>query len=189
MKLYFSPGTSSLATHIALIECGADFELIPRFLTKEETRTPEFKAINPDGKVPVLVTDDGHVVTEVAATLYYLARKYPAANLWPEGDLNAETEVLSWLSFAASTLHGSRGKGAEAMDHAFSVVDQKLSDRDWLTGRYTIADIHVFRIYWKFKTALEAPAGTYPALESYHDRMLARPAVIQALDVEDGFKP
>ena len=75
------------------------------------------------------------------------------------------------------------------MDHAFSVVDRKLGDQDWLTGRYTIADIHVFRIYWKFKIALEAPAGTYPALDAHHDRMLARPAVAQALDVEDGFKP
>ncbi|HEX4892159.1 MAG TPA: glutathione S-transferase N-terminal domain-containing protein, partial [Hyphomicrobiaceae bacterium] len=71
LKLYFSPSTSSLATHIALIECGAQYELIPRLLSKQQTRTPEYLAINPDGKVPTLVTEKGQALTEVAATLYY----------------------------------------------------------------------------------------------------------------------
>ena len=62
-----------------MIECGAEFQLIPRLLSKQETRTPDYLAINPDGKVPALVTESGRVLTEVAATLYYIARKYPAA--------------------------------------------------------------------------------------------------------------
>ena len=75
LKLYFSPSSSSLATHIALIECGAAHELVPRLISKQATRTPEHLALNPDGKVPVLVTESGRVLTEVAATLYYIARK------------------------------------------------------------------------------------------------------------------
>src|SRR5437016_656301 len=71
MKLYFSPSSSSLATHIALIESGAAHELVPRLISKQETRTPEHLALNPDGKLPVLVTESGRVLTEVAATLYY----------------------------------------------------------------------------------------------------------------------
>ena len=96
-KLYFSPSSSSLATHIALIESGAAHELVPRLISKQETRTPEHLALNPDGKVHVLVTESGRVLTEVAATLYYIARKYPAAHLWPEGGLEDEAEVISWM--------------------------------------------------------------------------------------------
>src|SRR5689334_16906305 len=126
LKLYFSPSSSSLATHIALIEAGAPFELIPRLITKQETRTPEYLGLNPDGKVPALVIDGGRILTEVAGTLYYIARKYPAAGLWPEGDLASEAEVISWMSFAASTMHGSRARGPEHVINAFAVANSKL---------------------------------------------------------------
>jgi glutathione S-transferase len=184
LTLYFSPSSSSLATHIALIESGADHELVPRLISKHETRTSEHLALNPDGKVPVLVTESGRVLTEVAATLYYIARKYPAAHLWPEGGIEDEAEVISWMSFAASTMHGSRARGSEHVTNAFAVANQKIGDRQWAIGRFSIADIHLFRVYWRFRPGLDAAQGTYPALEAHHDRMLARPAVQKALAIE-----
>jgi glutathione S-transferase len=188
LKLYFSPSTSSLATHIALIECGATYELLPRLLSRQETRTPDYLSINPNGKVPALVTESGRILTEVAATLYYVARKHPAAGLWPEGDLEAEADVISWMSFAASTMHGSRARGPEHVAEAFAVADRKLGDREWAIGRYSIADIHLFRVYWRFRPGIDAAPGTYPALEAHHDRMLARPAVQKALDAEKAYE-
>ncbi len=188
LKFYFSPSTSSLATHIALLEAGAPYTLEPRPLSQKATRTEEYLAINPDGKVPALVTNSGRVLTEVAATLYYIARKYPDAGLWPEGDLGAEAEVISWMSFAATTMHGARIGGAEQFAEAFAVANTKLGDNDWAIGRYSIADIHVFRIYWRFRPTLELPMGTFPALEAHHDRMLARPAVQKALELEKDFE-
>jgi glutathione S-transferase len=143
LNLYFSPSSSSLATHIALIECGATFELVPRLIGKQETRTPEYLAINPDGKVPALMTEQGRVLMEVAATLYYLARTHPAASLWPE----AEAEVISWMSFVASIMHGSRARGPEHVSTALAVADRKLGDRQWAIDRFSIADIHLFRAY------------------------------------------
>jgi glutathione S-transferase len=184
LKLFFSPSTSSLATHIALIECGAEFQLMPRLLSKQETRTPDYLAVNPDGKVPALVTESGRVLTEVAATLYYIARKYPAADLWPAGDIEAEADVISWMSFAASTMHGSRAKGPEHVATAFAVANRKLGDRQWAVERFSIADIHLFRVYWRFRPGIDARPGTYPALEAHHDRMLFRPAVQEALATE-----
>lgn len=184
LKFYFSPSTSSLATHIALLECGAAFEPCPTLMSKKETRAPAYLAINPNGKVPALVTDSGRVITEVAATLYYLARAYPDAGLWPEGDLEDEAEVISWMSFAASTMHGARVGGAEAFAEAFEIANTKLGDRQWAIGRFTIADIHLFRVYWRFRPTLDAPLGTYPALEAHHDRMLTRPAVQKAMEAE-----
>ena len=188
LKLYFSPVTSSIATHIALIECGAPHTLEPRLLSKQETRTPEFLAINPNGKVPALVTNSGRVLTEVAATLYYIAKKYPNAGLWPEGDLGAEAEVISWMSFVATTMHGSRAKGPEHVAEAFAVANTKLGDRQWAIGRYSIADIHLFRVYWRFRPSIDAPLGTYPALEAHNDRMMARAAVQQAIEIEKTYE-
>lgn len=157
LKLYFSPFTSSLATHIALLEAGAEHELIPRLLSKQATRTPEYLAINPDGKVPVLVTESGGVLTEVAATLYYIARKYPAAQMWPEGDLEAESQVISWMSFAASRFHASRALGPQALAATTAVANAKLGDRQWAIGRFTVADIHLFRVFWRFRAGIDAP--------------------------------
>src|SRR5512143_2174267 len=99
LTLYFSPGASSMAPHIALHEVGAPFEGKPLSLGKKETRTAEFLAINPAGKVPTLLID-GRVLTEVAGILFYLARTYPAARLLPEGDREAEAQVVSWRSYS-----------------------------------------------------------------------------------------
>jgi glutathione S-transferase len=160
---------------------------VPRLISKQGTRTAEHLTLNPDGKVPVLVTESGCVLTEVAATLYYIARKYPASCLWPEGDLEGEAEVISWMSFTASTMHGSHARGSEHVANAFAVANRKLGDRQWAVGRYSIADIHLFRVYWRFRPGIDAVPGTYPALEAHHDRMLARPAVEKALAIERSY--
>lgn len=188
LKFFFSPMTSSLATHIALIECEAEYELCPTLMKKQETRAPAYLAINPNGKVPAMVTESGHVITEVAATLYYLARRYPAANLWPDGDLELEADVISWMLFTASTVHGAPSKGPEHIAAAFDVANIKLGDRQWAIGRFSAADIHLFRVYWRFRPSIDAAPGTYPALEAHHDRMLARPSVQKALEIEKGYQ-
>ncbi len=188
LKFYFSPMTSSLATHIALIECNAEYELCPTLKDKQETQAPAYLALNPNGQVPAIVTEGGHVITEVAATLYYLAHLYPAANLWPEGDLEAETDVISWMSFVASTVHGSPVKGPEHIAAAFNVANVKLADRQWAISRFSVADIHLFRVFWRFRSAIDAAPGTCPALEAHYDRMMARPSVRKAMEIEKGYK-
>jgi len=71
LTLYFAPGTSSMAAHIALYETGARFENRPLSFHKREQRAPEYLAINREGKVPTLLID-GRPLTEVAAILFYL---------------------------------------------------------------------------------------------------------------------
>ncbi len=83
LTLYFAPGSSSMAPHIALHEVGAQFESRPISLAKKENRTPAYLAINPEGHVPTLLID-GRALTEVAAILFYLARRFPEAGLLPE---------------------------------------------------------------------------------------------------------
>ena len=106
LTFYFTPGASSMATHIALHEVGAPFESRLISLTKHENRTPKYLALNPEGKVPTLVID-GRALTEVAANLWTRER-FPAAGLLPQNDLAAEAEVVSWMSFIAATIHPAR---------------------------------------------------------------------------------
>ncbi|MDO8976068.1 glutathione S-transferase family protein [Reyranella sp.] len=184
LTLYYSPGSSSMAAHIALHEVGAPFEKHAVSVPRKETRTPEFLAVNPAGKVPVLMID-GRPLTEVAGILYYLARTYPAAGLLPAGDIEAEAQAISWMSYVASTIHPAIRQGvAEARD-LYAVADRRLGDRTWILGdRYSIADIHLFRVYWRFRDQLERKPGDFPALEAHHARMLERPAVKKTIEVE-----
>ena len=174
--LYHAPGSSSLAVHIALHEVGAPFQGRTIDFGHRENDPPELRALNPEGKVPTLVID-GRPLTEVAAILYYLARTYPAAELFPAGDVEAEAQIVSWMSFIASTLHPARQRGADHAERVWRIAEQKLGGREWAVGGYSIADIHLFRLFWRFRGSIGADATTFPGLVAHHDRMMGRPAV------------
>jgi glutathione S-transferase len=186
LTLYFAPGSSSMAPHIALHEIGAPFESRPISLAKKETRMPAYLAVNPEGKVPTLLVD-GRALTEVAAILYYLAKRFPAASLLPEGDIEADAQAISWMSFIAATVHPAWAARRRGLDHCrsvFGVADRRLGSREWAVGHYSIADIHLFRLYWRFRNAVNPVPGEYPNLTAHYDRMLARPAVQRTCEVE-----
>ncbi|HTT81188.1 MAG TPA: glutathione S-transferase family protein [Stellaceae bacterium] len=184
LTLYYSPGSSAMATHIALHEIGAPFELILVPLHEQANRAPDYLAVNPEGKVPTLVID-GCKLTEVAATLWYLARRFPAAGLLPQlGDIEAEAQVISWMSFIAATIHPARRAGEERWREVFALADRRLGAADWAVDRYSIADIHLFRLYWRFETALHPASADHPNLDRHYRRMLARPAVQRTLEAE-----
>ncbi len=183
LELYFAPGSSSMAPHIALKEIGCPFEPRPLSFHRRETRTPEFLAINPAGKVPVLVVD-GRPICEVLAILTYLARTYPEAGLLP-ADPVGEAQALEWMSFMASAVHPTRQQGPEAAREAWILAERKLGQRDWAAGgRYSIADIHLFRIYWRFRNSLNPGPGEFSGLERHYARMMARPAVQATIEAE-----
>jgi glutathione S-transferase len=183
LTLYFTPGASSMAPHIALHEVGVPFESRAVSLTKRENRTAAYLAINREGKVPTLLID-GRPLTEVAAILFYLVRRYPEATLLPSGDIEAEAQAISWMSFIAATVHPARARGLDYAMTVFALADQRLGGRPWALGSYSIADIHLFRLYWRFANALKPPPGRLPNLEAHHDRMMARPAVRRTLEIE-----
>ena len=183
LTLYFAPGASSMAAHIALNEVGAAFRAIPMSFHKNETRSAGFLAVNPEGKVPTLVID-GRALTEVAGILYYLARRYPEARLLPRDDPEAEARVVSWMSFVASTIHPARRQGLEHAMQVYALADARLDASGWASGDYSIADIHLFRLYWRFAASLKPPPGSFPRLEAHHARMMVRPAVIRTIAAE-----
>jgi glutathione S-transferase len=183
LTLFFSPGSSAMATHIALHEVGAQFEARPISLVAKENHTPDYLALNPDGKVPTLLID-GRALTEVAGTLYYLARRFPEARLLPAGDIEAEAQVISWMSFIASTVHPARRVGTARLREVFAIAEQKLGGRTWTVGEYSIADIHLFRLFWRWMNSGGPPPGTFPGVEAHFKRMMARPSVRRVLEIE-----
>ena len=183
LTLYFSPGASSMAPHIALHEIGEPFESRPISLARKENRAPEYLALNPEGKVPTLLID-GAPLTEVAAILFYLARRFPEAGLLPQGDIAAEAQAISWMSFIASTIHPARRQGMERWKEVFAIADQKLGKRQWALAKYSIADIHLFRLYWRFANSAHPTPEMFPSLSAHYDRMMARPAVQRTCEIE-----
>jgi glutathione S-transferase len=181
--LYFAPGASSMAVHIALNEIAVPFERRAISFAKGEQYAPAYLALNPEGKVPTLVIN-GRPLTEVAAILFYLAKRYPEADLLPRDDVEAQAQAISWMSFAAATLHPARRRGIEHAMRVYAIADKKLGDKEWAIGAYSIADIHLFRLYWRLVNSLDIPCGTFPHLSMHYDRMMARPAVQQTIEFE-----
>ncbi len=176
LTLFLAPGSSSLAAHIALFEVGAAFTTRVLSLAGGDARAPEFLALNPSGKVPVLVID-GRPLTEVAGILYYLARRFPEAGLLPTDDPETEAQIVSWLSFLASAAHPAwRGGGEEAIA-TYHIAERKLGPSGWAVGdRFSIADIHLFRLFRRFHESVALARPDTPRLFAHFDRVADRTA-------------
>ena len=114
-------------------------------------------------------------------------RKYGHSldDLLPEGDLEAEAQVISWMSFIASTIHPARRQGLEHARSVYALADKRLGDNDWAVGgRHSIADIHLFRLFWRFRNSLDPAPGDFPNIERHYERMMARPAVKKTIEIE-----
>jgi glutathione S-transferase len=183
LTLYFCPGTSSMAPHIALHEVGCPFEGRPISLARQENRTAQYLALNPEGKVPTLLID-GRPLTEVAAILFYLARRFPEAGLLAAADMEAEAQTVSWMSYLAATVHPARRQGIDHARTVFAVADGRLGGREWAAGQFSIADIHLFRLYWRFRNSLHPPASDFPNLSAHYERMMVRPSVQKTIAAE-----
>jgi glutathione S-transferase len=174
-------------------ELGLPFEHVPTHFMDGSTRTPEFLAINPNGRVPV-IDDDGFRLHESLAINLYLARKH-GGPLAPAG-LQEEalctqwsfwvvTEVEKPLLFAAANLklfaEGSREEGEAQMalaklDRPFKVLDAHLADRPHLLGaRFTVADLNVATVM-DLAPQCGISLADWPQLQAWHRRCLARPA-------------
>ncbi len=173
LTLYLAPGSSSMAVHIALHEIGVPFEAKPMSFKNGDLQAPHYLKLNPEGRVPTLLID-GRPLTEVAAILFYLARQYPEAKLLPRDDPETEAQAISWMSFIAATLHPARRRGLDHARTVYGIADRRLGG-GWTLGDYSIADIHLFRLYWLFNSLHPTP-GEFPNLDAHYTRMMVRPA-------------
>lgn len=202
MKLYYSPGACSLSPHIVLRELDLPFDLVKVDLAAKTTADGEdFKAINPKGYVPVLVTDGGKVLTEGPAIVQYLADRKPEAELAPANGGFERYRLQEWLNFVSSEIHKSfsplfnpampdAGKEIyiNKLKQRFAELDVVLAANDYLMGKqFTVADAYLYTIL-RWSPAFKIDLGEWPALAKYFARVDARPAVKAALEVETAAK-
>ncbi len=198
VKLYFSPGASSLAAHIALREAGLDFDLVRVDLREHRLADgSDFTAINPKGNVPVLELGDDVCLTEVAAIVQYIADRIPESSLAPRPFTLERYQLQEWLSFIGSDLHKAfaplfkpdtpedyKCSLREGLAAQLGYVAAHLGGRDYLMGdRFTVADGYLFTVLgWCGAVGIDI--GRWPALATFQERVGQRQGVRDALAAE-----
>ena len=103
LKLYFAPGACSFVPHTLLETAGEPFEPVLVKLHKQENLSPEYRAVNPRGQVPVLVDGD-EKITQIVAIVGYLNDRFPQCNFLPREPL-ARARVMETLAWMNNTVH------------------------------------------------------------------------------------
>lgn len=192
MKLYYSPGACSLASHILIVEGGLDLTLEKVDLKTHRTESgADFMAINPKGYVPALELDDGSLLTENTAILPFLGDK--AGLMPPEGI--ARYRALEWIGYITSEVHKSfaplfhgapeeeKAEAREEILRRLKFIEDKLSG-EWLMGtRFMAPDAYLFVIL-RWARTMHLDLSSMPRLTALKTRMEARPAVQKALKEE-----
>jgi glutathione S-transferase len=200
MKLYYYPGACALADHIVLEWIGATYDLVE--MNRTSVKSPEYLALNPNGNVPLLQHGD-FLLTENVAILVYLAELHPEARLLGDGTPRGRAEVLRWLAFLNSDVHGAfkpifspwrfhpdEAAAPVVMETArtrvrewLARVDAQLEGRDWLTGARSIADPCLF-VMLRWAVAQEIAIGDN--LVRFLERMYDDADVEVAIATEEG---
>lgn len=199
MKLYFSPGACSLASHIVLRELDADFDVIRVDTQSSRTETgADYSAINPKGYVPSLELEEGQILTEGPAILQYLADTHPEAELAPPLGTLERARMHEVLTFTSSELHKAfsplfRADSTEPVktdarvqvSRKMAFIEALLADgREYVTdASYTIADAYLFVVSnWAHFTGIDLNA--WPKLSAFVQRISQRPATQAAMKAE-----
>ena len=195
-QLYMAPGTCARVPSICLEEAGQDFESVLIRFMRGEHKSPEYKKLNPKGKVPTLVIG-GEVLTENVAIITHLNERFPESRLMPEAsDSLTRARQLADLCFCSATLHpivtrirmpqffaGEDAtqsvweKGCSAMTEFFQLIETRLTDHAWWYGdHWSAMDAYLYWIFWRVEGA-DFDVSAFPRLKDHSDRMEDRPAV------------
>ena len=194
IKLYGVPASRTFRPLWMLRELGLEFENVPVSLADGGTRTAEFKKLNPNGHIPVLV-DGTTVLWESMAINLYLARQYGAGTLWPATTAD-EGRAFQWSFWVMTEVEASllqtlmhrrllpkdqRDETAAAAAEAklaapFGVLEGALRGRDYLLGgSFTVADLNVASVFaWSMLANLDLER--WPQLKAWLTRCSERPA-------------
>lgn len=191
IELYAANTPNGRKATIMLAETGIDYRLHKLELSAGDQHRPEFRRINPNGKIPVFIdADAGLSIAESGAILIYLAEK--AGRLLPQETI-ARFEVLQWLFFQVGSVGPMTGqydhfrRHQPRQDYAFAryrdevlrlleVMNGALDGRGYIAGDYSIADIAL--IPWlRAMQRWEIVISDFPAVAAWFERIIERPAV------------
>lgn len=203
LTLYYTPGSISLASLIALEEAGARYEVRRIDTLAGEQRSEAYLKVNPKARVPSLATDQG-VLTETPAILLYIAQTHPHAGLAPLEDAFALARLNSFCAYLCSTVHPAhsmRMRGARWSDDpsviealkikvasnvaaCCALIEAEMFKGPWLMGEtFSFGDAYLYTLTQWLEADGVDPAK-FPILANHRERMRARPAVQRALKVE-----
>jgi glutathione S-transferase len=208
MKLYVFPpsgrvvGIIALKSHLAL-----DCEVLAIDLGRGDQLTPQYVTLNANKKMPTL-EDDGFVLWESNAILFYLAHKRPDQGLWPRG-VQGQADVLRWLAWESAHWDAESvgmvsfekaskavlglgpsdpafiGRGAQNFARFAAVLNNSLQGRTWLTGeRLTIADFSIGGLVPSAER-LQLPIREFPEIVRWYEGLAALPAWQEALGARE----
>lgn len=210
MQLHYYPSNASMTPHVLLEELGVPYERVLVDRNAGAHRSPAYLALNPNGKIPVLVDGD-LVLYETAAIVLHLVDTHPQAGLAPAVGGTERAVFYKWLMWLSNTLQaemplyfysdrwadGAEGTAAvkrHAEAHIAGMVDQLEGEfarhgGPWFLGeRYSALDPYVFMLC-RWTRGMARPARTLPHLAAYLQRMLARPAVQRVIAHEGLAEP
>lgn len=201
IDLYFWPTSNGIKISIMLEECRLPYTLHPINIGKGDQFKPEFLVISPNNRIPAIVDPDGPgaklgdrrpiSIFESGAILQYLGRK--TGKFYPANE-RSRIEVDQWLFWQVGGLGPMAGQvhhfrnytkegGAYAteryvneVNRLFGIMDKRLADRDFLAGRYSIADMACWRWAWGWER-LGQDIEEFPNLKAWLERVSDRPGV------------
>jgi glutathione S-transferase len=197
MKLYFSPGASSFATHVLLLETKFSYSLEYVDLFKHEIENGHsYYDINPKGMVPMLELDDGQRISEQSIIAQYICDAAGRDDLMPAAGTMARIRVMEWQNYIASEMlkiFGPLYRGVENAARELLVaellskltfVSDQLKGKSYLTGEtFTSADVYLFNIVCWTKWA-NIDIAHLTDLKNLLRRVGERPTVREALSIE-----
>lgn len=203
LTLYYTAHTCSLATHIALEDAGAEYELKRIRFDKTEQQSPAYLQVNPKARVPAMATPRG-ILTETPAMLAFVAQSFPQAKLAPLDDPFSFAELQAFNSYLCSTLHvahAHRMRGyrwaeepssfadmqrtvPKSVGACYDLIETHLLKGPWVMGdTYTIADPYLFTLAQWLESDGVDPARI-PRVIAHRTRMAERPNVKKAIAAE-----
>jgi glutathione S-transferase len=199
IDLYTSATPNGWKITIALEELELPYKLHAVDLVKGDQRKPEFLALNPNGRIPVIVDhdEDGLTIFESGAILLYLAEK--TGKLMPH-DLAGRWDVIKWLMFQMGGIGPMQGQAVtferyfpedvpiartrykNESRRLYEVLDGQLADREFICGDYSIADIANWA-WVKTHRWSRVPVDGLDNLQRWIDTIQARPAAQRGLEI------
>lgn len=203
LKLYYSPGACSMASHITLEETGIAYETQPTLILRGDQQSEAYLKVNPRGKVPALQLEDGQVLTENIAILSYIAKNFVDAKLWPSSPVS-EARAISTMGWFASMVHPAfthfirperftadaagadrvKDQGKKTFWSCLQEIDQMLAGKAWVLGsQFTVCDPYAL-VFFGWGLRAELPMKDLKNYSALKDRLLKRPAVRKVLERE-----
>ena len=194
IRFYYHPTPNPLKISLFLEETGLPYEVVPVDTSKGEQHSPEFRKINPNGKVPALVDGDFKLFESMAINLYLAAKHgkngfFPASledqaichqwSFW--GMTEVEKPLLTILIDMFMTAPDKRkpeavAEAQKALPKPFGVLNAALQGRDYLLGSiFTVADLNLASIC-SWSKPIKFDFGPFPNAGAWLDRCLSRPS-------------